>query len=156
MSPVPVENDLPRISSRDYVAGSGKRFVARRGNGDAPGFDLRPAGTWEAIFGRVNGVARALASKIRDEQIYGGGLLRIPIKAVEKVAGPEYFECLLIDGNVSARPRSQLRGKLFQKETRRKNFAATSSLEEGGRGDDKQRGSPCLSGNTSRTIACRA
>src|ERR1700720_276857 len=84
----------------------------------------------------MDGFAGTLTSEVGDEEIDIRGLLLVTlvlIDAEKKIPSAENIEDILVDGNVSAGPATELLRKLLQGKTRRENLAAGTGLQKDGR-----------------------
>src|SRR5258707_10889821 len=141
MGPIPVEDQLARVTLGNDVAAGRKWSVPGQRKRDVTGLYRSPTCSGQAVLGRVDGVAGALAAEIGDEEIHVGVLFcLVLINPQKKVARPEHIEDILLHGNVGAGPFVELQGKRLQRKARRKNFVTPARLQENGCGSDQNYG----------------
>src|SRR5258708_27889503 len=141
MGPIPVEDQLARVALGNNIAAGRKWSVPGQRNRDGTGLYRSPTCSGQAVLGRVDRVASALAAEIGDEEIHVGLRFRLVlINPQKKVAWPEHIENILLYGNVGAGPRVELQGKRLQRKARGENLVTPARLQEDGCGSDQNYG----------------
>jgi len=84
-------------------------------------------------------IPSALAWKVGDEEVHRWpGSLFVTVDAKEKISWAQHLKGLIIDSHVGSFPVSELLGKGWKRQARRKHLPARSSLQKD-RGDDQQK-----------------
>src|SRR5262249_29119357 len=131
MCPIPIDYQLTVCSLSDNVTVCRERSHSGQGENDSARFHWQPPCPGEAMLGRMDRVAGALAGKVshKESEIGDSGGL-VLVKAKKKISWPENFEDIFSNGHVRACPTPEPIRKRSKRLPWRIHFTAAAGVKE--------------------------